>query len=237
MKRTCVICGSDIDEGVAVCPKCGMQNPTELPEFQTISKPTASPKKKSKVLPFILGGAAVVIVAVAVLLLNLFGNAPDIPTEPPSVLSTLWENSLTLANGNFDNFEAMAPNRYWEWLAEQRHKTKETLLQGIKADNALQYKWNNPSGDIVYTGKIISEIDIDDQLLEEISDVLFSSYEIPESSVTAGKKVTLQRRKISSDNTIVLPEQTLFAVKIDDSWYFIRYDEFINGTGAYFFFY
>ena len=237
MSQHCIICGIELEENAPVCPKCGMQNPTEIPDLQVLSTPTVPPKKKRKALPFILGGAAVAIVAAVLILLHVFGNAPSEPAKQPSILSSLWENSLTLINGNFDDLEAMAPDIYWEWFAEQRHTTKENLLEKMKDDQILNYKLTNPKGDIIYTGKILSEVDIDDQLLEKIAEVLFSSYEIPQSSVTAGKKVTIQRSKLSSDSAKDLPEQTLFAVKIDDSWYFITYREFDGGAEAYFFFY
>jgi RNA polymerase subunit RPABC4/transcription elongation factor Spt4 len=80
MNKKCVICGTELDESVAVCPKCGTHNPTEAGDspFITIepaapvvpavaAPPKVSVRKKRKRLPFILGGAAVVIVAVVVL--------------------------------------------------------------------------------------------------------------------------------------------------------------------------
>ena len=222
MHKQCVICGIEIDEGVAVCPKCGMQNPTEIPEFQVIPKqtPTVSKKAKEKVLPFILGGAAVVIVAVVVLVIVLFGGATD-PAPPPA--PTLIDNCLALMNGNLDVLEQMAPDEYWEFVARVPwNKTKDEYLAMEKESYTKHFS----NRDKLYnsfkvTGEIISEADMNENTLQKTAETLFFYYGISKSSVTAGKELTVQWSITTSNNSWKALPEVLSAVKIDGVWYLV----------------
>ena len=226
MQRKCVICGIDIDEGVAVCPKCGMKNPTDLPEFQTISKPTVPPKKKVKVLPFILAGAVLVVVAAAFVLLHMFGNTPDASSEQPSVFEILIDNTMAHWNGDSDKMEMLAPPEFWEYGAQKINCTKDEYIVSEKKYYALQHKVNNPNGDITRTGEIISIDETSEEKLQKIAETLFNRYGILENSVTAGKELTVQLGIITPDKTKILPDVTLSAVEINGTWYLVSCSEF-----------
>lgn len=227
MRKKCVICGIDIDETVTVCPKCGTQKPTENPEFKVIPKqtPTVSKKAKGKVLPFILGGGAVALIAVVILLVCLFGGTP---TPEPSAPPTLIDNSLALMNGNLDVLEQMAPDEYWEFVAQNPFKkTKDEYLSMRKEDYTKYFNDRDKQYDsFVVTGEIISEADMNETTLQKTAEILFTDYGIPENSVTAGKELTVQWAVTTSDKTWKTPPEVLSGVEINGIWYLVyRTDE------------
>ncbi|MBO5323258.1 MAG: zinc ribbon domain-containing protein [Oscillospiraceae bacterium] len=239
MSKKCVICGIELDENVAVCPKCGTHDPTEPGDspFITIEpaapvvidapatvavsvKPVAPAKKKAKPLPFILGGAAVVIVAVAVLVITLFGGAPE---PAPSPEPTLIDNCLALMNGNLDVLEQMAPDEYWEFVARVPwNKTKDEYLAMEKESYTKHFNNRDEQySSFKVTGEIISEADMNEKTLQKTAETLFFYYGISESSVTAGKELTVQWAITTSGNSWKTLPEVLSAVEIDGVWYLV----------------
>ncbi|MBE6960634.1 MAG: zinc ribbon domain-containing protein [Ruminococcaceae bacterium] len=226
MRKKCVICGIELDETVTVCPKCGTKNPTENPEFQVIPKQTPAVSKKAnrKALPFLLGGAAVVIVAVAVLVITLMGGIPE---SAPSPAPTLIDNCLALMNGNLDVLEQMAPDEYWEFLAQYPFmKTKDEYLAMRKEDYTKYFNDRDKQySSFKVTGEIISEADMNEKTLQETAKTLFSYYGISEISVTSGKELTVQWAVTTSDESWKTPPEVLSAVEIDGVWYLVYHTD------------
>ena len=233
MNKKCVICGIELDETAAVCPKCGTHNPTEAGDSPFISIEPAAPvvpavavtpktpaKKKRKLLPFILGGAAVAIVAVAVLVIALFGGATE-PTPTPA--PTLIDNCLALMNGNLDVLEQMAPDEYWEFVARVPwNKTKDEYLAMEKESYTKHFNNRDKQySSFKVTGEIISEADMNEKTLRKTAETLFFYYGISESSVTAGKELTVQWAITTSGNNWKTLPEVLSAVEIDGVWYLV----------------
>ena len=227
MRKKCVICGIDIDEDVAVCPKCGMQNPTENPEFQVIPKqtPTVSKKPARKGLPFILGGVAVVIVAAVVLLLNLFGGASNVPPASPSSPPTLLDNHLAFRNGDVDKLDLLAPDEYWEYWAQKENEDKDLYLRSQKISYSIANSLHPEEQNKTESGEVLSAMEMNAEALRQLSQMLFEIYGIPESSVTAGTEVTIQWTIITPYNSRKSSSEELLAVEIHDSWYLVKYVE------------
>ena len=221
MNKKCVLCGIELDETVTVCPKCGIRNPTKKPDFPAISQPEASPKKKPKILPFFLAGAVVVVLVATLLLLGLFDNNPTAPPKQPTTFETLLDNALAFWNGKSEVLESLAPPEYWESGARRYNCTKEQYINIMDRDLAIQHKSNNPNGDIIHTGKILSTNEMSDQILQEISVTLATRYGISESSISAGKELSVQIQRISLEETITLQLTTLYAIEINNIWYLL----------------
>lgn len=253
----CVICGIVLDETTSICPKCGTKQPTEAPVLPYCSPQTDTPaepeapkvipapaeptrtEKKAKPLLLILGGVALVLVAVIALMVSFFGSTPDpmpdAPTDPPSAFSTLLDGQLALMSGNPENLERLAPAEYWEYCAYRNSCTKEEYLINIKAHHIIYYELNHPKRDTTYTGEILFEDTMSTQMLQKVTDTLFVQYGILEKSVIDGRELNIQVKKVTDGDTTALPIQTVYAVEIDGTWYLITYTE-LNGENIVTFF-
>lgn len=227
MNKQCIICGIELDETATVCPKCGTNQSAPILQAPAESNPpTKSPtpakKKPKKALPFILGSAA--LVAVILLVLTVFGNTPQpAPTPAP----TLIDNCLALMNGNLDVLEQMAPDEYWEFVAQYPFKKTKDEYLAMENESYTKYFNNRDQQYSSYkvTGEIISEADMNEKTLRETAETLFSYYGIPESSVTAGKGLIVQWTVTTSNNSWKTRPEVLSAVEIDGVWYLVYHTD------------
>ena len=241
MSKKCAICGTELDETAAVCPKCGTRNFAETVAPQSIPAepaetvvadvpevpvtPPAPRKKIRKSLPWILGGAAAVILAVVMILTSAWGNTPEpapdtIPTDPPIVPTSVLYKYLALMNGNVDQLESIAPKQYWEYRAQAEKMTVAEVLAQDKDILATVLKQKRQEyGNYQATAEILSESPLSEQTMAKIIQEL-SRYGIAESSVSAARSMRIKGSLITENNTAAeLNSQLLHAIQIDGIWY------------------
>ena len=201
-----------------------------VPQFVPAASvvPAAPAKKKPSKKALIIGGVVAAVAVVAIILFIVLGGGAA--SSPQAAL----DNYLAVYNGDTSKLEAMAPAEYWEYGAREEGVSKKELLAEMKeeiAENAEEMK-EEYGKNFKITGKIMAEDDLDKDTVKKIAEAL-SEYGIKSSSVKAGKdltvKLTLKHSEGSEDAT-----NSLTAIKIDSSWYLIRYYESNGEVRAYF---
>lgn len=227
-----MLCGIELDEHTPVCPKCGTHICDDMPVCQPtpvvadIPEVPAAPRRKIQtILPMILIGATVVILAVALCLCLFSGNAPEPapepdPTSPSIVPTSILYKYLALMNGDADQLESIAPQQYWEYRAQAEKMTVEEVLAQDKDILATVLKQKRQEyGDYQATAEILSESPLSEQTMAKIIQEL-SRYGIAESSVSAARSMRIKGSLITENNTAAeLNSQLLHAIQIDGIWY------------------
>lgn len=187
--------------------------------------PAAPAKKKPSKKALIIGGVVAAVAVVAIILIIVLGGNGGSASSPQGAL----DNYVALMNGDTSKLDALAPDEYWEAMAEEEGCSKKELLaegREAMAENVDELK-EEYGRNYKVTGKIMAEDEVDDDTLEKIAEAL-SEYGIKESSIKAAKDLTIKLTIKGSDGE---DENTtsLSAIQIGSTWYLIQYREY-NGN-------
>ena len=225
MNKQCVICGIELDENVTACPKCGTNQSAPIPQAPPESNPpTKSPtpakKKPKKALPFILGGAAVLLIA-AVVLFCIFGGQTHHAVDPLEACKQQFANYLAVRNCEGGDIDALAPDTVWDYLASINYTTREE--RRTKCLDYYQQRqkslWDMYGENTRVTGEVLSVEPIDQALQEDILRQMphFGLYEEDITVIrqlTVSITVTTPITSWTSENT-----EHYFAFMMDGNWY------------------
>lgn len=248
MAKFCPKCGTALNDNSAFCGKCGTAIPQDATAAPVVAAPVAETpvntyvpeapvdpyapvdtyapvapaKKKLSKKTWITIGAIAGAVVLIIVLLSIFGGA----LSPQGAL----DNYVAVMNGDTAKIEKLAPDAYWEFLADRNNMTKqdvfEKLQEGIE-ENVEELR--EEYGLYKVTGKIEDEEKISSSTLDKIAKGL-SKYGIDQDDVKDAKdlKVTLTLNGILDSEEVT---RKIAAVKIGGSWYLINYS--VSGSEAY----
>ena len=202
-----------------------------VPQFVPAASvvPAAPAKKKPSKKALIIGGVIAAVAVVAIILFVVLGSGSAMTAE------AAFDNYIALYNGDTDKLEGMAPEEYWQYGAKEEEMSVKALLAEMKQDiRERDQEMKEEYGNYKITGQVLAEDDMDKDTLNKIKEAL-SEYGIKPSSIKEGKDLTVKMTLKTSEGTEEAPTQTLSAIKIDSSWYLIRYYEYGDGEfNAYF---
>ena len=227
MMRCCKHCGALLEDEAKVCDFCGaiLEVPAPVePAPQPIETavatealPEPTPKKKiPKKKWFIFGGIVLAVIAIAVAVNMLFFS--------PHTAVRRYE---TVINGEFDELKSLAPQEYWDYVAESSGKTVEQYIETLVKNRKESYLAQTSNEDSFY-GKFLSTkiqvLDTEEISAAELSgikDTLDEMYGIDASRVGSAYRLCLKiTSKYSKESSSLAGTTT--AIKIGSKWYLIR---------------
>ena len=228
MIRCCKHCGALLEDEAQVCDFCGtvLEAPKDIePAPQGVVAPqevseeiTEAPVKKKlskKSIFFLVGGIALVIIA-AIVAVNLLVPNPHLAVDK-------YE---TVLNGEFYKLESLAPQEYWDYMAESSNTSVDQYIENLAKKREENYL-KQMSQDTVL-GKLLAKelhvLDTEKVRTAEMTGIrnnLEEEYNISADRVQAAYKlilkVTQKATKGSSSFTGMVT-----AVQIDSEWYLVR---------------
>lgn len=253
MAKFCHKCGNALNDDTAFCGKCGTAVVQETPVAAPVAPvnveapvtpvgtyapeapvntyvpetpvdpyaPVAPAKKKLSKKTWITIGAIAGAVVLIIAVMAIFGGA----LSPQAAL----DNYVAAMNGDTSKVSKLAPDEYWEYIADQTDMTKDEVLDELKEEILENVEdLREEYGLYLITGKIEDNEKISDSNLKKIASAL-SRYGIDEDDVKAGKdlKVTLTLTGLLDSEEV---SRKIAAIQIGGSWYLIAYS--ISGNYA-----
>lgn len=230
MMRCCKYCGALLEDHVQVCDFCGavLEVPKAEPAPQAVSDAEAptqeateeiteiSPKKKlSKKSLLIIAGIVLAVIAIAVAVNMLFFN--------PHIAVDKYESVL---NGDFDKIGSLAPQEYWDYMAERTKTTADQYIEDLaklREENYLkQMSQDSVIGKLLDKDiRVLDTEKVNANELTGIRNVLEEEYGISADRVHSAYRLILKVTQKGSKDTSSY-SSTVTAIRIDTEWYLIR---------------
>lgn len=239
MSKFCKNCGSELNDDVTFCEKCG--TPAEelqrQPDVMTTdstansaqeegtqeAKPDSNGfadkmngfvgklKQKDKKAIGIVAGIVVVLALIVVLVICLSGGGAE------SALDTYMD---VLYQGKASKVEKIAPPEFWDKYLDDNDMDMDDVEDKMKDlhKTIIRTLEDSYGDDIKISYKITDKDDVSKKDLDTMKDHLKSAYDIPKKSVTDACEFDVEM-KIKGDDDEDTDDATLYAVKIDGDWY------------------
>lgn len=231
MSKFCTNCGEELTDDAAACGKCGAH--VEQPAAQSTepceacaSTQSASQangfagnvnafvgkvKNKDKKAIGIVGGVAAALILIIVLVICLGGGGPE------GALDTYFD---VLYKGKVSKVEKLAPPEFWEALEDKEDMDLDDAEEAMEEmSKTMVRSLEDEYGDDIKVSYKITETDeAKKSELDEIKDLLKSSYDIPKKNVTEAVELEVEIT-VEGDDDEDTNEETFYAVKIDGDWY------------------
>lgn len=214
MSKFCRQCGAQLEDDAVKCEACGYElvkpEAAAQPEGENTQAPAAN-KLNNKMIGIIAGAAAALVVLIVVLVLVFSGGGYK---------KSIDTYIKALTTGDSDLIEALAPEEYWDYMAEKSVvSTNKVVSAYAKTYDTYNDKLEDTFGkDLRITYKITDEDSLSKSQLNNIRDTVNGTYDIANKSVTEGYEleleVTFQGKKDERSQ-----EATVYVVKIDGKWY------------------
>ena len=220
MSKFCLSCFTEVEDDASVCPQCGYnfdegEVVSEVKTFEETEGEVAEVESNNifkKYMPVIVSAAAIVIITVLIVIISSAANAYKKPLK-------YMEQTL---NGNFKNYEKLAPAEYWEYykdiygddikdiIKEAEESYEEYTLEDLEEDYGRNIKINIKD---VEKRMVVADND-----LEEIRDGLRENYGIPNKSVKKAIKIGYVGI-IKGDKDMEIYDSNMIVAKINGRWY------------------
>lgn len=228
MSKFCQNCGVEMEDDALFCVNCGAKEQVEAetqPATDIVStvkdavdNVVEDVKANPKLLAF-AGGAVAVVVAVIILLANLFGGG--------------WKKAIdnyvdVSFKGKANKIEKLAPKEYWEYLEDEDEdfdlkdaiEEYEDEFEDMMDDLEDEYGKN-----LKIKAKIEDKEKLSKKDISKIADALKDEFDIKKKSVKKGYEVDVDLTIKGSEDEDS-DETTLTVIKIGSKWYIVSYYEY-----------
>ncbi len=179
-----------------------------------------------KIRPYIPFAAFVaIIVLLVVFIISLFTPKYKAP----------FKYMEQMANGNFSNFQKLAPDFVMEKAAKKAEKTVDEMVEGLEKnyDEAMANSEEELGKDIKFIVKNVKkDRNLSDDELKTIRAALKKSYGIKEKTVKKGCYVNYTT-VVKSDSIDEKNNSTVISVKIGRKWYLCQQDGIFMTKGLF----
>lgn len=237
--KFCSRCGTQLNETALFCPGCGtpvaqaapvpveepiaVEEPTVAEEPIVVEEPTqaaepvpacVAPQKKKFLLPLILGGVALLLIAAIVTSIIL----SNIMIEP---IKTHMDVYYGFA---YSKIEDLAPKEYWDAIKEENpsFSIEKAIAKHEKSNKSeLDLMEDLYGNDIKFSYVITKYTPMSKEMLRTIADCLDDKYDIDADSVKRGCQVWMDYTLKGESYTQSYKNLTVMLLKIEDKWYSI----------------
>ena len=228
MSKICTNCGNQMDDATMFCVNCGAPVPTPAP-VPVQQKKAAKKidveglKKDPKKLAIIGGIAAVVVIALIIVAVNLL-------TKP---FKAGLNNYYDLLEGKTAAVTKNIPNDAYDWIDDKYGLDKKDITGDKKdyAEDISESIKDNYGDNVKYTYKVVKSKKFTKKMLEDLADGIENTYDIDAKKVKAAYVVEIEY-DIKGKDAFTWGENTVIIAKIGSGWYVVS-DAGGEGKDAY----
>ena len=219
MSKFCRQCGAQLEDDAVKCEACGYElvkpEAAAQPEGENTQAPAAN-KLNNKMIGIIAGAAAALVVLIVVLVLVFSGGGYK---------KSIDTYIKALTTGDSDLIEALAPEEYWDYMAEKSGSSTKKIISSVADtfDQIIDMAERAYGDNFKITYKIEDKDSLSKGQLNDIRDTVNSTYDIANKSVTEGYELDLELTFKGKDDERS-EDATVYVVKIDGKWYLCQED-------------